>query len=246
MEELSYRLYLDPAASGAENMAADEVLVQQAAAEGVAALRLYTWEPATLSLGYFQTAAARQSDPRLAQLAWVRRPSGGAALVHDHELTYALAIPPGPAWRSAEPWMARMHRIIAAVLAEFGLKGIAPVAGEAVKHGDVLCFQQYTPGDLLCRGKKVVGSAQRKYHQALLQHGSILLAQSVHTPVLPGLRELTGLDLTVATLAGAMARVLAEDTGWRQELTAWSPAQRETIARLGGEKYASASWNARR
>src|SRR5581483_4436749 len=168
---------------------------------GVASLRQYTWQPATLSLGYFQPAAARTSDPLLATLPWVRRPSGGAALVHDRELTYALALPPGPAWRSTEPWMARVHRVIATALSRLGLAGqVEAVTGATVKHGDVLCFQQYTAGDLLCRGKKVVGSAQRKYHQALLQHGAILLAQSPHTPELPGIRELTGISVRVPDL----------------------------------------------
>jgi lipoyl(octanoyl) transferase len=218
--------------------------VHEAAERGMAALRLYQWQPATLSLGYFQSAAVRLSDARLAPLPWVRRPSGGAALVHDHELTYALVLPPGPAWRSGELWMARMHRIIAAAL---GLgSAVAPKVGATVKHDDVLCFQQHTPGDLLCKGVKVVGSAQRKYHLAMMQHGSILLARSEHTPALPGLRELTGALMDVPALVAALPEALGRDTGWRLETTAWSPGQREAIAKRADEKYRQPSWNERR
>jgi lipoate-protein ligase A len=247
VEALSCRLIVDSAAAGAWNMAADELLVRQAAEQGRAALRLYGWRPATLSLGYFQPATVRASDPRLARLPWVRRPSGGATLVHDRELTYALAVPPEAAWRSAEPWMDRMHRIIAQALSGLGLAGkIERVSGPAVKHGEVLCFQQYTGGDLLCGGKKVVGSAQRKFHQALLQHGAILLAQSEHTPALPGLRELIGIELTPSQLGATLTRALAKDTTWRLEPAPWTCAEETIIRQLAIDKYSSAAWNERR
>src|SRR6266498_4600611 len=116
------RIRLLPFASapGPENMAADETLVRSAVA-GVASLRLYGWSAATVSLGYFQTHAVHRADPSLGSLPWVRRPSGGATLVHHHELTYALALPAGSAWHSRAPWMLRMHRIIVAGLADLGL-----------------------------------------------------------------------------------------------------------------------------
>src|SRR5262245_58709107 len=87
-------------ADGPTNMAADEAMLLRAAEEGMASLRFYGWSPATLSIGYFQPAAIRLSDPRWATLPWVRRPSGGATLVHDRELTYALALPSGLPWQS--------------------------------------------------------------------------------------------------------------------------------------------------
>src|SRR5262249_44203157 len=90
--------------SGAANMAADEVLLE-AASRGTASLRFYTWAEATLSLGYFQPAAER-----LPGLPWVRRASGGSALVHDQELTYCLALPAGAPWqRGGESWICRFH-----------------------------------------------------------------------------------------------------------------------------------------
>src|SRR5205814_9219218 len=86
-------------ADGPHNMAADEVLLESAAA-GIASLRFYGWSEATLSLGYFQPERLRHEDERLTGLPYVRRPSGGATLVHHHEVTYALALPAGPPWQS--------------------------------------------------------------------------------------------------------------------------------------------------
>src|SRR5947209_949950 len=102
-------------ASGPENMAADETLLRSAI-EGTTSLRFYAWSPATLSLGYFQPESARRRDPLVADLPFVRRPSGGTALVHDHEVTYALALAPGSA-ASAAAWHQKMHGIIAEALA---------------------------------------------------------------------------------------------------------------------------------
>jgi lipoate-protein ligase A len=233
-------------ADGATNMAADETLVRSAA-EGVASLRFYGWTAATLSLGYFQPCAVRLADARLALLPWVRRPSGGATLVHHHELTYAIALPSGSPWQSGEPWMPRMHRIITAALADLGLTGqIDVVRDTPIKHGNVLCFQQYTPGDLLSAGKKVVGSAQRKYRQALMQHGSILLAQSVHTPVLPGIRETAGVALTSTRVQEAFLRGFTTDTGWRVDASDWTEQEKTCIEELVNERYATAEWNEKR
>jgi lipoate-protein ligase A len=233
-------------ADGATNMAADETLVRSAAA-GVASLRFYGWTPATLSLGYFQSSAVRLADPLLLRLPFVRRPSGGATLVHHHEITYALALPPGSPCQGSESWLLRMHRIITAALAELGLAGkVAFFGATPIKHGEVLCFQQYTQGDVLCGGAKVVGSAQRKYRQALMQHGSILLAQSAHTPALPGIRELTGVTLAPAALRDAVQRALVGATGWRVEEMDWTDLEKQSAAELAAEKYATSAWNEKR
>src|SRR5262245_25975442 len=85
-------------ADGPWNMAADEALLMSAM-NGVASLRFYGWSAPTLSLGYFQPHAPARAYPGLSGLAWVRRPSGGLALVHHFEVTYTLALPPGATWQ---------------------------------------------------------------------------------------------------------------------------------------------------
>jgi lipoate-protein ligase A len=189
----------------------------------------------------------RFTESNLANLPWVRRPSGGATLVHHHELTYALALPAGPLWHSGESWLLRMHRIITAALAELGLAGKIDLAEHTpVKHGDVLCFQQHTIGDVLCAGCKIVGSAQRKHRLALLQHGSILLFQSEYTPALPGIQELAGVMLTAAQVQAGIERTFAGHTGWRLAPGQWTVQERQAIDELRRDKYATAAWNERR
>jgi lipoyl(octanoyl) transferase len=243
-ESLRLLPYTD--ADGAVNMAADETLLRSAAA-GVASLRFYGWTAATVSLGYFQPCAVRLGDLRLAHLPWVRRPSGGATLVHHHELTYAIGLPAGSPWQSGQPWLPRMHCIIAAALADLGLTGKIAVAGDLPdKHADVLCFQKHTAGDLLCGGRKIVGSAQRKYRQALMQHGSILLERSEHTLALPGIRECAGVALLSSQVFDAILPSFAENTGWRMEIGDWAVQEKVCIEELVLGKYATAAWNEKR
>ncbi len=232
--------------SGPANMAADEALLESAAA-GVASLRFYTWSEPTLSLGYFQPAADRLTDPRLAGLAWLRRASGGAALVHHHEVTYALALPAGSPWQPAGvPWACRFHYLISAALKPLGAITASVVCGDEQTLGPVLCFLDQTPGDLLAAGAKVVGSAQRKQRGALLQHGGILLQQSPFAPQLPGLLELTGVACSAAEVAERVREQFALDTGWTVEAGDWTPQELERRRAIEAERYANAEWNERR
>lgn len=241
------RLLPSAAADGPTNMAADEALLETASASGVASLRFYTWSEPTLSLGYFQPAAVRNDVPGLDRLPWVRRSTGGAAIVHHHELTYALALPAGAEWASADSWILRVHLLMCAALAEVGVASHVVACGEEKKVGDVLCFLHQTPGDLLVNGSKVAGSAQRKWKGALLQHGSILLRRSAFAGVLPGIHDAAGRDLfTPESLAGVLTGRFATASGWRLEVGDWTDAERARTRAIGAEKYANADWNGKR
>jgi lipoate-protein ligase A len=232
-------------ADGPWNMAADQTLLESAATARTAALRFYTWPRATLSLGYFQPAAARRADARLEALPWVRRPSGGEALVHDREVTYALALPPGSPWqRRGDSWLWRMHGVIAEALADLGVMS-RPCAEER-RLGEVLCFLHQTPADLLVAGAKVVGSAQRKQRGALMQHGGILLAAGPAAPQLPGIAELTGRHLTPPEVAAAVAERFGRATGAAVGAGDWSAAEQERIAELVATRYTQPAWNDKR
>jgi len=231
-------------ADGPHNMAADEVLLESAAG-GVASLRFYGWSGPTVSLGYFQPHAARRDDPRRAALPYVRRPSGGLMLVHHHELTYALALPPGEQGHGGRRWLGLVHRAIASALAEQGVLS-RPHEPPDRPAETPLCFRHLTAGDLLVAGHKVVGSAQRKQRGALMQHGGVLLAQSSCAPELPGLRELTGRDVVVEEACAAVAHWITSETGWGMCPDEW---RREELSRtevLAREKYARPEWNDRR
>ena len=232
--------------SGPANMAADEALLESAADAGVASLRFYAWAEPTLSLGYFQPATDRLADPLLAGLTWVRRATGGTALVHHHEVTYGLALPSGLVKASTEPWACRFHSVVTAALRTAGAETRPVACGEEAKLGPVLCFLHQTPGDLLAGSAKVVGSAQRKHKGALLQHGGILLARSRFTPQLPGLLELTGQRFTPEQVAMLVADRFAADTGWRLVPGDWTAAERARREQIAAEKYSRPDWNEKR
>jgi lipoate-protein ligase A len=228
-------------------MAADEALLESAAEWGRASLRFYTWTAPTLTLGYFQAAHAREQQPNLSSLPWVRRSTGGAGIVHHHELTYAFVLPPGPEWKSNESWICRFHRIVQTVLNEVGVATRLVLCGEERKQGDVLCFLHQTPGDLLLDGSKVAGSAQRKLRGSLLQHGSVLLRHSEFAPLLPGLEDCAGRDLfTPQELAKRLAAQFAEATSAAMEPGNWSAEERQRIPDIVAQKYANPEWNGKR
>lgn len=241
------RLLATNVAGGAWNMAADEVLLQTAAA-GIASFRFYCWNAPTLSLGYFQPLTVRQTNTALAALAYVRRSTGGAALVHHHELTYALALPAGSPWQTrGQSWLIQMHTAIAQALMALGIEVQIVAAGEERRLGDDLCFLHQTPGDLVVRGHKVVGSAQRKQKGALLQHGAILLAQSAFTPQLRGLHDLVSCPVdSSASIAREVLRALQAETGWQFDAGDRTVAETALHDRLARSKYGSPSWNDKR
>ncbi len=247
------RLLPFASADGATNMAADEAMLESAAARphgtnaAVASLRFYTWTEPTVSLGYFQHAEERARDANLARLAWVRRSTGGAAIVHHHELTYALALPPGREWTSSENWICRFHHVLQAVLKARGVASHAVACGEERRLGEVVCFLHQTPGDLLIDGSKVAGSAQRKMRGALLQHGSILLRKSEFAPHLPGICDNpVRPQFAPEALAGRLSEAFALDTGWTITPGAWTAEELARTVAVRAEKYANPAWNEKR
>jgi lipoate-protein ligase A len=232
-------------------MAADETLLQTAAAAGVASLRFYEWTQPTLSLGYFQPEAIRHHSAPLLTLPLVRRPTGGDALVHHHELTYAFALPSGPAWQttsaSSRHWLERMHQIIAIALAELGVQvthsELAPVRD---RHNAHLCFKHVTHGDLVIAADKIVGSAQRRHRGALLQHGAVLLKQSEFAPSLPGISERSGKLLEPGTLAEHITQAWVRHNECALTPQAWTNAELQQIDALVQSKYTQRAWNAKR
>lgn len=245
MEGITCRLLPYAVADGPHDMAADETLLHSAL-DGTASLRFYGWSPPTLSLGYFQAESVRHADPRLRALPLVRRPSGGRTLVHHHELTYALALPPGPPWQPrGVSWLGCMHGIVGHALRSIGISAAA-LETRARPFNGPFCFHSVTAGDVLVGEAKIVGSAQRKRRGALLQHGAILLARSPYTPSLPGLRELTGRDFGAAAVTDAIVRAFGLETGWSLAKCEWQERERGLVEKLVLAKYSQDWWNLKR
>lgn len=223
-------------------MAADDAMLHSAYESGIASLRFYSWDVPTLSLGYFQPATEREAIP---ELAWVRRATGGATIVHDPstEITYSFALPPGKDWQPpGESWICRMHYTIRDVLSGFGVTARAVICGEEQKLAPVLCFQHQTAGDLLVNGKKVAGSAQRKSKGALLQHGSTLFKQSPFAPSVPGILELAGVTVNPQAFIDAMLKAIE----WKLDPGDWTNEELALAAKFEREKYSSDEWNFKR
>jgi lipoate-protein ligase A len=227
-------------------MAADEAMLETAADRGLASLRFYTWSEPTLSLGYFQSSAGREL-PNLSALPWVRRSTGGAGIVHHHELTYSFTLPAGAEWKSTEPWICRMHKLLQGVLLDRGITSHVVVCGEEQKLGEVLCFLHHTPGDLVIEGSKVAGSAQRKMRGALLQHGSLLLRRSEFAPQLPGMNDFAPGELfTPEELARQLVAKFAQETGAMIQAGEWTDDELARVPLIRAEKYANREWNEKR
>ncbi len=172
-----WQLLESPPQDGATNMALDAALLEMAATHGLASFRLYAWSRPTLSLGRHERARGR-FDPDLLRsegIDVVRRPTGGRALLHHHELTYAVAAPSA----NSTP-QERRHAIRALLrdaLAALGVNtAVADSPVRALRPGRGACFSEPSTGELVVGGAKLVASAQLDAERAFLQHGSILLA----------------------------------------------------------------------
>jgi lipoate-protein ligase A len=181
------------AAAGAANMGLDEALLDTVAGgfDG-ALLRTYGWSTPTLSLGYFQHVEEARTDPRWNAAPIVRRFSGGGAIWHHHEVTYALVVPAThPLARPSEKLYHAVHLAVLDGLRKRGVwasrRGDLAPTQKSVRKSAFLCFTETNPEDIVTVGIKIVGSAQRRRAGAVLQHGSLLLARSWRTPELPGL-----------------------------------------------------------
>ncbi len=179
-------------AEGAANMALDEALLDtMARGGGVAYLRTYGWSVPTLSLGYFQHVEEALADPRFGSVPKVRRLSGGGAIWHHHEVTYALAVPAShPLAHPSTKLYRAVHTAIRDALRSRGVSAFrrADLASSQKSEPKraFLCFTDTNQEDIVTVGVKIVGSAQRRRAGAVLQHGSLLLARSNRTPELPG------------------------------------------------------------
>jgi lipoyl(octanoyl) transferase len=177
-----WQLWIDHSARpGWANMSIDLTLLDRAEHEGEHWLRLYRWDPACLSFGRHEPALRRYDAGRIAALGvqTVRRPTGGRAVWHERELTYAVAGPCSVLGSLREAYT-RIHELLVEALRALGISAtLAPQATTPPLNAGA-CFARPVGGEVLVDGRKVVGSAQLRGATALLQHGSILLHDDQH------------------------------------------------------------------
>ena len=200
------------------NMALDEVLLGTAREP---LLRIYRWERAAVSFGYFGKYAPVAT-------AWpgreiVRRMTGGGIVPHGADLTYSLIVPAGHAFaeRSPREVYRAVHETIGALLTRAG--EAAALAVPPTRAGTGICFESPSEFDLLARGKKVAGAALRRTRNGLLLQGSI--------------QELPALETLRLRLAwGFAAQVIVAEC---------TPKQLAAAHSLALEKYATPAWTMR-
>lgn len=168
------------------NMALDEKLLEWHSAEKCPPMiRFYGWNPATLSIGYFQKVdqEINMSSVKSHQLGFVRRPTGGRGVLHEHELTYSVIV------SESHPKMPKTvteaYRVISeGILQGFQLLGLeacfavpkSEIERDSLKNPrSAVCFDAPSWYELVVEGRKVAGSAQTRQKGVILQHGSILL-----------------------------------------------------------------------
>ncbi len=191
---------------GPAQMATDEALLDAVARDPASAIvRTYSWSIPTLSLGYFQAYEQVAAEDRWRGQAIVRRATGGGALWHDHEITYAVIVPGShPLARPSTALYRAIHAAIGGRLRDLGLAARRrgeddPPAGSG-RDRPFLCFGDRDADDIVVDRVKLVGSAQRRRAGAVLQHGSLLLGRSDVTPELLGLRELAATTAAFGSL----------------------------------------------
>jgi lipoate-protein ligase A len=193
---LRLRFLVDEPGEGAFNMAVDETLLLSASGTSDGAtVRLYGFRLPTVSLGYRQAPVGAIDLARCRELGvdWVRRPTGGRALLHQHELTYSISSPFEGPFRGLG--VRAVYDAVSAAL-RHALSGLGipldPVqtAGERDREPalSVPCLALLARHEITSGGRKVVASAQRRGRRAFLQHGSILrrVDADLWTKVSPG------------------------------------------------------------
>lgn len=231
------------------NMAVDAWLLATPTAPEDVLLRLYTWEPAALSLGYFQRLAdVPAAAGRRPGVDLVRRTTGGGAIHHARELTFSIAASLEHRLYAGEVAgsYVRVHALIAEALAEFGVeaspRGDRPATSD--RDGTGMCFHMSHPLDLGWGDdwRKGVGSAQRRTGGRVLHHGSIKL---VADPLEPGVGTVWTAP-TPAEVGAALLEVLARGLELDAEVWELEPEDLETIEADHRSRFASPDFVARR
>jgi lipoyl(octanoyl) transferase len=266
-----WRLLITPPARGAWNMALDESILEHIGrGASLPTLRLYAWDPACLSLGHAQPFADVDTT-RLEEHGWevVRRATGGRAILHTDELTYSVIAP------NAEPSVAgsvteSYNRLAQALL--LGVKNLdLPVEMKEGKTDEAstpnpICFEVPSIYEITVDGKKLIGSAQARKKEGVLQHGSLPLTGDLtricHVLVFESDSARTNaskrLLARAATVESASGREISWETAGRAFIHAFeaqlglsfergdlSESESKRTDELVKEKYDHPSWTER-
>ncbi len=270
-----WRILIDGNHGPAENMAIDEAIFSLVArGESVPTIRFYGWEPPTLSIGYHQKSASEADFDVLSELGYgfVRRPTGGRAVLHKDEVTYAVIAPLGG---SLDGNVTDIYvRISEALRDGLRLMGVnvelekGKLSTEDQRKAANPCFTSTSRYELAVEGRKIVGSAQVRRDGAFLQHGSILLHhdQSEIADLLPDLsdgvrnrvrkfleKQTISIDKAIGLRISDKTAIANLAEGFRGnwvecdffEISSIKPEERVLALELANSKYEKTEWNRR-
>ena len=270
----NWRLLYTSPSSGAWNMAVDESILEHIhRGESQPTLRLYAWEPACLSLGHAQSFADVDME-RVKAHGWevVRRVTGGRAILHTDELTYSVT------GSAKEPILSgsilesynRIAQALLFAIRELGLpveiKELVPSGEPVTQNLNPVCFEVPSTYEITVDGKKLIGSAQARKKEGVLQHGSLpltgdlaricqalvfkdetarenaaqrLLARATTVESVPGV------ETDWETAAQAFVKGFEAQLGIRFQREEMSRSESERVEELVKEKYANTAWTER-
>jgi lipoate-protein ligase A len=256
----------------ASNMAIDEaMLLLHEAGSAPATLRVYSWDTPTLSLGYAQKTS-REVDVavcRQYRVTVIRRPTGGRAVLHDQEVTYSVVLP--TTLSRGPDTLTEHYRLIGVALAAALQRLGLPVHLERSRRrahpqraaASPACFAALARYELSVRGKKIVGSAQKRLPGSLLQHGSIPLRidrhrlfQCLHVPpenrealvqeaysTMTAVNEIATTPVSASALHEALRQGFATAFGVELIDMPLLPEEQRLATELRTTKYATRVWN---
>ncbi len=239
------RLLIDFAADGPGNMARDEALLG-GVEEGTSppTFRFYKWDPPTISLGYFQKYTEYEAlPPPAGGLAVVRRTTGGGAILHDREWTYSVTLPlshplvEGEATRLYEVVHGALMDTLALLNVRTQRCGITD--DSSAGRGPFFCFERRHCPDVLLDGRKLAGSAQRRTPKAILQHGSIILANRYEQHHVAAVTD--QIDIDDEALLTPFVDALEQRIGAKLQKGEWHHDEL-ALAKKMVTKYASEEW----
>ena len=248
------------------NMAVDEHLFQRVEATPETFLRFYQWDRPTASLGYSQNAAKVIDADfcRRRGFGIVRRITGGKLVLHDREVTYAIASSDSETFTET---LRGSYRLISkALMRGLELMGLAPTMAEtsppAYIRGTMPCFALPARDELELGRRKIVGSAQKRTGGAFLQHGSIPLekddgllaavaALGARTPEaatesgMTSLSEALGRPVDFGWAVERFCRGFSEFFGVALEPFSLGPEDAVAVSGLRDSRYANDAWTFR-
>jgi len=266
MDQQAFRLILDGTHDGATNMARDEaILGAVSAGRQPPTLRFYAWQPPAISLGQSQRIAS-VNEARCAAdgIGIVRRPTGGLAILHANELTYSIALPIHHPIAEGDV-MTSYCRIARAILRALAILGVPDPRADRVSPQDKakgpVCFEAPSDYEVVGAGKKLVGSAQWRRLDGVLQHGSLPLHGDI-ARICDYLLDAPAPE-RVRAHAATLEEVVNRVIPWEEAAAAWQQAFAEVLnicftpaplseeelraaAELRATKYAHDTWTRRR